>query len=108
MPRLMGMVRDLVPEAFWQRVAPLLPPPLPKKKLGRPRADDRSALEAIVFVLRSSRVNVWLIAHRPCRPAGCRRTRQGAGRRRRTAPRQPPARGGHGQGRRPVRCRCCP
>nr|WP_255651332.1 IS5 family transposase [Corallococcus sp. AS-1-12] len=31
----------------------MLPPPRPKKKLGRPRADDRAALEAIVFVLRS-------------------------------------------------------
>ncbi|RKG84404.1 IS5 family transposase [Corallococcus sp. CA049B] len=47
------MLRELVPDAFWQRVAPLLPPPRPKKKLGRPRADDRAALEAIVFVLRS-------------------------------------------------------
>lgn len=47
------MVRELVPDASWQRVAPLLPPPRPKKKLGRPRADDRAALEAIVFVLRS-------------------------------------------------------
>lgn len=47
------MVRELVPDAFWQRVAPLLPAPKPKKKSGRPRADDRAALEAIVFVLRS-------------------------------------------------------
>ncbi|RKH43176.1 IS5 family transposase [Corallococcus sicarius] len=47
------MVRELVPYAFWQRVAPLLPPPRPKKKLGLPRADDRAALEAIVFALRS-------------------------------------------------------
>ncbi len=47
------MVRELVPDAFWQCVAPLLPPPRPKKKLGRPRADDRTALEAMVFVLRS-------------------------------------------------------
>ena len=47
------MVRELVPDAFWQRVAPLLPPPRPKKKLGRPRADSRAALGAIVFVLRS-------------------------------------------------------
>ena len=47
------MVRELVPDAFWQRVAPLLPPPRPKKKPGRPRADDRASLEAIVFVLRS-------------------------------------------------------
>ncbi|WP_141621456.1 transposase [Myxococcus sp. AB036A] len=47
------MVRELVPDAFWQRVAPLLPAPKPKKKSGRTRADDRAALEAIVFVLRS-------------------------------------------------------
>jgi len=31
----------------------LLRPPRPKKKLGRPRADDRTALEAIVFALKS-------------------------------------------------------
>ncbi|RKG80563.1 transposase [Corallococcus exercitus] len=47
------MVRELVPGAFWQRVAPLLPPLRPKKKLGRPRTNDRAALGAIVFVLRS-------------------------------------------------------
>ena len=52
-PRLRGMVRELVPDALWQHVAPLLPPPRPKKKLGRPQADDLAALEAIVFVLRS-------------------------------------------------------
>lgn len=46
------MARELVPDALWERVAPLLP--APKKKLpGRPRADDRAALEAIVFVLRT-------------------------------------------------------
>jgi transposase len=46
------MARELVPDALWERVAPLLPAPK-KKLLGRPRADDRAALEAIVFVLRS-------------------------------------------------------
>ncbi|MFP2934751.1 IS5 family transposase [Pyxidicoccus sp. 3LG] len=48
------MVRELVPDALWERVAPLLPVPK-KKKLGRgrPRASDRAALEAIVFVLRT-------------------------------------------------------
>jgi transposase len=48
------MVRELVPDALWERVAPLLP--VAKKKQhgrGRPRADDRAALEAIVFVLRT-------------------------------------------------------
>ncbi|RKG64237.1 transposase [Corallococcus exercitus] len=47
------MVRELVPDAFWHPVVPLLPLPRPKKKLDRPRVDDRAALEAIVFVLRS-------------------------------------------------------
>jgi transposase len=46
------MARDLVPDALWERVAPLLPVPK-KKKPGRPRANDRAALEAIVFVLRT-------------------------------------------------------
>ncbi|WP_083892188.1 transposase [Corallococcus coralloides] len=47
------MVRELVLDAFWRCVAPLLPPPRPKEKLGRPRADDRAALKAVVFVLRA-------------------------------------------------------
>ncbi|WP_420811535.1 transposase [Myxococcus stipitatus] len=29
------------------------PPPLPRRKMGRPRADDGAALEAIAFVLKS-------------------------------------------------------
>jgi transposase len=47
------MARDLVPDALWERVAPLLPVPKKKKKPGRPPVDDRTALEAIVFVLRT-------------------------------------------------------
>jgi transposase len=47
------MARELVPDDLWERVAPLLPAPKKKKRLGRPRADDRAALEAIVFVLRT-------------------------------------------------------
>ena len=34
----------------WERIAPLLPP---KKTMGRPRADDRGTLDAILFVLRT-------------------------------------------------------
>ncbi|WP_414654068.1 transposase [Hyalangium sp.] len=45
------MTRELVPDALWERVAPLLPVSK-KKKPGRRQADDRAALEAIVFVLR--------------------------------------------------------
>ncbi|NOK11872.1 transposase [Corallococcus exercitus] len=47
------MVRELVPGAFSHRVAPLLPPPRPNKKLGHPRADDEAEQEAIVLGLRS-------------------------------------------------------
>lgn len=46
------MARELVPDALWERVAPLLSVPK-KEKPGRPRADDRAALEAIIFVLKS-------------------------------------------------------
>ena len=49
-----GMVRELVPDGLWERVAPLLPVPRKKKHgRGRPRVDDRAALEAIVLVLRT-------------------------------------------------------
>ena len=51
---LSTMVRELVPDALWERVVPLLP--IPRKKelgRGRPRVSDRAALEAIVFVLRT-------------------------------------------------------
>lgn len=36
--------------AQWQLIAPHLPPP---KKTGRKRADDRTTLEGILFVLRT-------------------------------------------------------
>jgi transposase len=48
-----SMAHALVPDALWERVARLLPVPKKKKKPGRPRVDDRAALEAIVFVLRT-------------------------------------------------------
>ena len=34
----------------WAQISPLLPPP---KRMGRPRADDRRTLDAILFVLRT-------------------------------------------------------
>ena len=43
------MRRELT-EAQWQLIAPHLPP---KRRLGRPRADDRKVLEGILWVLRS-------------------------------------------------------
>ena len=48
-PRYWGM-----PDALWERVQPLLPP-RPSHPLGchRPRVDDRRAMDAIFFVLRT-------------------------------------------------------
>ena len=39
-------------DELWAAVAPLLPPEPPNPKGGRPRCDDRRALEGIVFVAR--------------------------------------------------------
>ena len=43
-----------IPDALWERIAPLLPPRKPHP-LGchRPRVDDRKAMDAIFFVLRT-------------------------------------------------------
>ena len=46
------MAKELLPEAFWARIAPLLPPEPPKPKGGRPRVSDRAALTGILFVLK--------------------------------------------------------
>jgi putative transposase len=42
-----------VPDRLWDRMGRLLPPPKPKKKSGRPRMDDRQAMNAILYVLRT-------------------------------------------------------
>ncbi|WP_371877640.1 transposase [Pyxidicoccus parkwayensis] len=47
------MRRDLVPDALWERVAPLLPRRRRHRKGGRPWADDRAALQGILFVLKT-------------------------------------------------------
>jgi transposase len=47
------MAKQLVPEALWALIEPLLPPEPPKPKGGRPRVPDRAALTGIIFVLRS-------------------------------------------------------
>ena len=47
------MARPLVPDALWAELAPLLPPPRPRPKGGRPRVPDRAALAGILFVLKS-------------------------------------------------------
>ena len=42
-----------IPDPLWEQMRPLLPPPKSKKKLGRPRMDDRAAMTAIFYVLRT-------------------------------------------------------
>src|SRR5438270_12478466 len=48
-----AMAKELLPNALWARIAPLLPPELPKPKGGRPRVSDRAALKGILFVLKT-------------------------------------------------------
>lgn len=43
----------LLPDEVWQRVKVAIPPEPPKPKGGRPRMDDRKALNAIFYVLRT-------------------------------------------------------
>ena len=47
------MARELVTDELWETIEPLLPPEPPKPQGGRARIDDRAALTAIVFVLKS-------------------------------------------------------
>jgi transposase len=47
------MAKALVSDELWAQVAPLLPPPRPRPKGGRPPVDDRKALTGILFVLKS-------------------------------------------------------
>jgi transposase len=47
------MRRELVPDALWKRVAPLLPRHRRRTRRGRPRSDDRAALRGILFVLKT-------------------------------------------------------
>lgn len=42
-----------IPDDLWKKIELLLPPPKPKKKPGRPRMDDRIAMTAIFYVLRT-------------------------------------------------------
>lgn len=47
------MAKPLVPDALWDRIAPLLPAPPPRPRGGRPPLGNREALTGILFVLRT-------------------------------------------------------
>jgi len=55
LPRLWWVIEELVPDGLWRRIAPLLPPPKPRRHRypGRRPIDDRAALAGIVFVLKT-------------------------------------------------------
>jgi transposase len=55
-----AMAKELLPDALWARIAPLLPPEPPKPKGGRPRVSDRAALTGILFVLKVDQTLSWL------------------------------------------------
>ena len=42
-----------ISDEFWKKIEPLIPPPKPKKKSGRPRKDDRKIMTAIFYILRT-------------------------------------------------------
>src|SRR5947209_1039926 len=52
---LVWVIEELVPDGLWERVAPLLPPPKPRRRRypGRRPINDRTALAGIVFVLKT-------------------------------------------------------
>ena len=50
------MAKPLLPDALWERIRPLLPPPPKPKRPDRPgrhRLDDRRAMTGILFVLKT-------------------------------------------------------
>jgi transposase len=52
---LVWVIEELVPDGLWERIAPLLPRPKPRRHRhpGRRPIDDRAALAGIVFVLKT-------------------------------------------------------
>jgi transposase len=60
------MAKELLPDAFWARIAPLLPPEPPKPKGGWPRVSDRAALTGILFVLKTGIPWEYLPAEMGC------------------------------------------
>ena len=60
------MAKELLPDALWARIAPLLPPEPTKPKGGRPRVSDRAALTGILFVLKTGIPWEYLPAEMGC------------------------------------------
>jgi transposase len=61
------MRADLLPEALWDEVQPLLPPHPPSPQGGRPRVPDRNCLTALIYLLREGGTYRGL----PCTELGC-------------------------------------
>lgn len=47
------MAKPLLPDDLWSVIEPLLPPPRPRPKGGRPPIANRAALTGILFVLKT-------------------------------------------------------
>jgi transposase len=58
---------DLLPDALWEEVEPLLPEHPRSPKGGRPRVGDRACLSALVYLLREGCTYRGL----PCQELGC-------------------------------------
>ena len=47
------MAEALLPDEIWDEIKPLLPPHPPRPKGGRPPADDRDCMRALLFITRT-------------------------------------------------------
>lgn len=61
------MRQDLLPDALWEEVEPLLPRHPASPKGGRPRVPDRACLAALVYLLREGGTYQGL----PCKELEC-------------------------------------
>lgn len=60
------MAKELLPDAWWLLIAPLIPPEAPKPKAGRPHVSGRAALTGILFVLKTGIPWEYLPAEMGC------------------------------------------
>ena len=60
------MAKPLLSDDLWSHIAPLLPPPQPRPKGGRPPVPNRAALTGILFVLRTGLPWEYLPAEMGC------------------------------------------